>query len=40
LARLIAVQALYQYDFYERSISIVKIAKEMIENYLLNDEKN
>ena len=39
LSRLIAVQALYQYDFYERNISIVEMTKQMTDNYFLSDKE-
>ena len=40
LTRLIAVQGLYQYDFYQKEIAIDFVCEQMVENYFLSgDEK-
>ena len=38
LSRLIAVQVLYQYDFFEEKESYDEIKKDLIENYILNSD--
>lgn len=38
LARLIAVQALYQYDFKKRQGDIIEIAEELVDNYTFDLE--
>lgn len=40
LSRLMAIQILYQRDFFEGKKSTEEIKKDMIENYTLNTEKN
>lgn len=37
LARLIAVQSLYQYEFYGRDKELVILRDELVDNYLLSD---
>jgi N utilization substance protein B len=37
LSRLIAVQSLYQYDFYTRKNDINALAKQLVENYCLSE---
>lgn len=39
LSRLIAVQALYQYDFYQGDKDIRELAKQLSENYFLSEEE-
>lgn len=38
LSRLIAVQSLYQYHFYQGNKDINDIARQLLENYLLSDD--
>ena len=38
-ARLIAVQALYQYYFYEQERDLDILKKELLDNYLLSEER-
>ena len=39
LSRLIAVQSLYQYDFYQGQIAIDLIAQQLVENYFLSGDE-
>ncbi len=39
LSRLVAVQSLYQYDFYKQEIELNTIYKQLVESYLLVDEE-
>lgn len=40
VTRLIAIQALYQYYFYEQKNDIDTLKKELLDNYLLSEESN
>ena len=39
LSRLVAVQSLYQYDFYHGEIAIDFIARQLLENYFLSGDE-
>ena len=39
LSRLIALQSFYQYDFYQRQISVDILSQQLIENYVLSEEE-
>lgn len=39
LTRLIAVQSLYQFDFYNRKVSLDNLAKQLAEDYFLTENK-
>ncbi len=39
LSRLIAIQAFYQYDFYQRQIVVEGLAKQLVENYALSENE-
>jgi len=39
LSRLIASQTFYQYDFYQRQIEVDVLAKQLIENYSLDESE-
>lgn len=39
MSRLIAVQSLYQYDFYQGDKDIHSLFKQLLENYLLSEEE-
>ncbi len=40
VTRLIAIQTLYQYYFYEQKHDIATLKKELLDNYLLSEESN
>ena len=40
VTRLIAIQTLYQYYFYEQKHDITTLKKELLDNYLLSEESN
>jgi transcription antitermination protein NusB len=39
LSRLVAVQSLYQYNFYQSDKDLLEISKQLLENYFLSEEE-
>ncbi len=39
LSRLVAVQSLYQYNFYQDDKDLLVISKQLLENYLLSEDE-
>lgn len=39
LSRLMAVQIFYQFEFFEKKVELDKITKDVVENYLLNQDE-